>query len=123
MATAVQMPPLAASLGFVEARAERVDGSAEPVRLHALPVRELPAYAAALDDPAALVELCARKQRGWADTLTDDCLYALDAQARAANDPRLARLMERQAAVSERARALLPNSSPAPAAPGAAPAG
>lgn len=96
------------ALGYAEATAKLADGTTEAVQVHAVPIRQIAAYAAALDKPHAVVELCCRKPEGWADGLTDDSLYELDELARNINDPRLARWFKRQNVVAAQAEQMLP---------------
>ena len=55
-------------------------------------------YMDRVGDLISFVELIASKPAGWADTLTDDSIYAIDTLGRELNNARLSRMLDRQVA-------------------------
>lgn len=68
----------------------------EEVMVRLIPVSKIGEYLSKIGVIEQLVELLTGKEAGWADTLSDDSLYAIDSLGRKINDPRLDRYVRRQ---------------------------
>ena len=73
----------------------------ETVLVKLVPISKIGQYLTSAGDMAKLVELCCGKDAGWADTVDDDSLFAIDTLARKINDPRVGRWLTRQKAAVE----------------------
>lgn len=104
------------------ASATTIDGRTIQVGIRQVPIRDFEQLLAAYDSPQRAVEIAAGKKEGWADTLTDDSIYALHAIVRRLHDPRLGRWLDARKSIysslgaqtAAAAGALSPASSPAP---------
>jgi hypothetical protein len=90
------MDELAVMLGYLDAVARKRDGTEEPVKVLALPMRKIGAWAELCGDEPARLELVCDRPQGWADELTPGSYEELLAKGDAINDPIFARWAERQ---------------------------
>jgi hypothetical protein len=72
------------------------DGKREALYVPLVPLRHAMKYVTLMENQSDFIEFACKKPEGWADTLTDDSAYAVDAKVKALNDPRIDRYMERQ---------------------------
>jgi hypothetical protein len=71
-------------------------GATEVVNVRLVPLTKVAQYFDTIGDIHAFVEFVTDMPKGWAETLDDDSLYAIDELGKAQNDPRFARLLARQ---------------------------
>lgn len=67
----------AAALGGITVRVTLLNGLSEEVWVKQLPLRQMPDYAAAVDNPATLIRLCTGKADEWVDRLSAESFEAL----------------------------------------------
>jgi hypothetical protein len=94
--------------GGRQAVARMIDGSTEAVFVKQLPVRQLQAYLASIDDEPARIELVTGKPAGWADKLTNESHVELLAAAEGLNADTFFAWLRRRV---ERQERLAPGSS------------
>lgn len=80
------------------------DGKIAEVKVPLVPLRKAQQYLELQGDPNRLIEACVScpisgKNENWTDDLTDESLWALDAELRRINDPRFDRWLDRQSKV------------------------
>ena len=82
------------------------DGTSAVAFVPLVPLRSAQRYLELQGDPNELIEEFIKcpisgNTENWTDSLNDDSLFALDAELRAINDPRIDRWLDRQAKVVE----------------------
>jgi hypothetical protein len=76
--------------------------SSETVKVRLVPLSQASKYLDLVTDIAQFVEFIVGKPKGWADCISDDSLFELDALAKELNDPRIDRVLARQKSTVER---------------------
>jgi hypothetical protein len=79
----------------------KLDGTTEEVVIRLVPLSQLADYFNKLDHMDQFIEFIVKKDKGYADTLTDDSQFAIDRIAKELNSFRMGRYLQRQVATQK----------------------